>query len=227
MEHIKMDCLENDNNLWWYEAKNKTIDYILHNIKKEYPKILSVGCGTAEEVITLEKYGEVTCIDKNSDDPEVIREDITNNTQADEEYDLVVCLDVLEHIKDDQKAISEMARITKTGGILILSVPMHPKLYGAHDRALKHYRRYTTHRLRRLLEKVYYIEFMSYWNVMLFPVLAVKKLLQKKGNKVDSPRLPYYLQLILYRILVFEGWLISKGWEHDIGMSMIILGTKR
>jgi SAM-dependent methyltransferase len=49
--------------------------------------------------------------------------DITNINCADEMYDLVICYHVLEHIDDDKKAMKELYRILKPGGILLSQVP--------------------------------------------------------------------------------------------------------
>jgi len=41
----------------------------------------------------------------------------------DESFDKVLCLDVFEHVNDEKKTVSEIYRILKPGGVLVLSVP--------------------------------------------------------------------------------------------------------
>lgn len=57
--------------------------------------------------------------------------------------DSCVCLNVLEHIADDRCALRRMASILQPGGAIVLLVPAFWALYGAIDRNLGHYRRYT------------------------------------------------------------------------------------
>lgn len=59
-----------------------------------------------------------------------------------EEFDTVICLNVIEHLKDDEGALRNIrTRMTKFGRAIIL-VPNGPGLYGSLDRVLGHYRRY-------------------------------------------------------------------------------------
>ncbi|HUK14242.1 MAG TPA: class I SAM-dependent methyltransferase, partial [Thermoanaerobaculaceae bacterium] len=68
-------------------------------------------------------------------------------------FDVVICLNVLEHIADDTAALGQIARWLRPGGKLLLQVPAHPALFGAVDRALGHFRRYTRRDLSALLRR--------------------------------------------------------------------------
>lgn len=52
---------------------------------------------------------------------------ITELPFRDGSYDLVICSDVIEHIKDDAKAVSELARVLAQNGTLIVTVPYDSK----------------------------------------------------------------------------------------------------
>lgn len=70
-----------------------------------------------------------------------------------EKYDLITCLNVLEHIEDDNKALRDMAEILRgQNGMLFLQVPAHMSLYGTMDKMAGHYRRYTRGEMRQKLE---------------------------------------------------------------------------
>lgn len=64
--------------------------------------------------------------------------------------DSCVCLNVLEHIQDDRKALSNMGSILGPGGVIVLLVPAFAGLYGPIDKNLGHYRRYSRRSLREL-----------------------------------------------------------------------------
>jgi SAM-dependent methyltransferase len=69
-------------------------------------------------------------------------------------FDTVVCLNVLEHIEDDDFALRQMRDALRAGGRLALLVPAHQMLYGEFDRALGHFRRYEKRELASKLERV-------------------------------------------------------------------------
>ena len=67
--------------------------------------------------------------------------------------DTITCLNVLEHIPDDGRAIETFARILQPRrGRLILVVPAHRALYGSMDRLADHLRRYSRAGLLRLVQ---------------------------------------------------------------------------
>jgi 2-polyprenyl-3-methyl-5-hydroxy-6-metoxy-1,4-benzoquinol methylase len=66
--------------------------------------------------------------------------------------DSCVCLNVLEHIKDDREALRRMAEVIEPGGVVILIVPAFPSLYGPIDELLGHHRRYTRAGIRKLAD---------------------------------------------------------------------------
>lgn len=68
-------------------------------------------------------------------------------------FDTVICINVLEHIADDKKAIERFSQVLEPGGKLVLLVPAHPMLYGRYDAVDGHYRRYSKRGLRKLIEQ--------------------------------------------------------------------------
>ncbi len=68
-------------------------------------------------------------------------------------FDIVIALNVIEHIKDDQTAIENAKTLLRIGGKLVVLVPAIPGLYNSLDRHLGHFRRYTKIELRDLIEK--------------------------------------------------------------------------
>lgn len=68
------------------------------------------------------------------------------------EFDTVVCLNVLEHIENDEAALQRLHGILAPGGKLVLFVPADQKLFGTMDTQVGHYRRYSLDSIRRVME---------------------------------------------------------------------------
>ena len=64
--------------------------------------------------------------------------------------DLVGSFDVLEHVRDDTRALREQRRIAAETATLVAAVPADPRLWSAHDEAVGHQRRYTDASFARL-----------------------------------------------------------------------------
>jgi SAM-dependent methyltransferase len=66
-------------------------------------------------------------------------------------FDLVCALDVIEHIDDDNGMVSELSRVTRPGGTLLVSAPLHPSRWTPFDEIVGHRRRYEPPRLLEIL----------------------------------------------------------------------------
>jgi 2-polyprenyl-3-methyl-5-hydroxy-6-metoxy-1,4-benzoquinol methylase len=81
--------------------------------------------------------------------------------------DNIVNMDCLEHIEDDHAAFAGLVSAVRPGGKLIVTVPAMPSLFGAKDRAIGHYRRYTPERLNALAaEHPLRVDELKYWNLL-------------------------------------------------------------
>ncbi len=163
-KHAGHATLESMSQAQWYNrwTLNKFNQYLTGDI-------LEVGCGIGNFTTALLAYGNVWAFDI-----EQRYKDLTDKrTRAKakvglgniesgkyffrkKSFDAIVCLNVLEHIKSDMKALKNMHSLTKPGGHLILLVPTHTWLYGSIDKALGHYRRYDKKSLNRKLKTVGY-----------------------------------------------------------------------
>jgi SAM-dependent methyltransferase len=95
--------------------------------------------------------------------------------------DVLVALNVLEHIKDDVAAARHIRRILRPGGMAYIELPACPSLFDVHDRVLMHHRRYTLAGASRLFREAgFRIERASHLGAFVWPVFAVKKMLGKR-----------------------------------------------
>lgn len=156
------DTLESMSQAVWYNQWTvKKFDKFLKG------KILEVGCGIGNFTRILTKYGEVFAIDINKSYVEqalkkvgvrarVEVRDIENGKDFfdGQKFDTVICLNVLEHIKDDMKALENMYSLLKKSGFLILLVPAHDFLFGEIDKSIGHYRRYNKQQLYKTMMNI-------------------------------------------------------------------------
>lgn len=73
---------------------------------------------------------------------QVVLSRISSLPFADGAFDLVCAMDVIEHVDDDNAALWELSRVTKRGGTLMVSAPLHPSRWTAFDDFVGHKRRY-------------------------------------------------------------------------------------
>jgi len=76
---------------------------------------------------------------------------VTSLPFASEAFDLVCALDIIEHVDDEDAALSEISRVAKEGAILLVSVPLHPTRWTSFDDFVGHRRRYEPERLWKKL----------------------------------------------------------------------------
>jgi SAM-dependent methyltransferase len=103
-------------------------------------------------------------------------------------FERVLCLDVLEHIEDDTSALAELRDVLADGGQILLSVPAMRWLYGARDRQIGHYRRYSPADVRALAGRAgLRLQALRYWNALgVLPYAFYEKILHQPIN--DSLR---------------------------------------
>lgn len=147
----------------WYN--NWLFSYLLPNITGN---ILEVGCGIGNFTDLLTRCGKVWAIDPNLDYINELKKAKTKglnvgygNIEKGEyffsntkKFDTIVCLNVLEHVKNDKGALNNMFDLLAPSGKLVLLVPAHNNLYSNFDKNLGHYRRYSTLEVRQILQKL-------------------------------------------------------------------------
>jgi SAM-dependent methyltransferase len=117
------------------------------------PEVLNGGAGQGTLTQKLAELGfDVTSTDVSPEAVQLLRArapgltveaDLTSLPFDDASFDGVVLGEVLEHIEDDRRALAEVARVLRQEGVLALSVPANPRLYGPSDVWAGHVRRYT------------------------------------------------------------------------------------
>lgn len=127
--------------------------------------ILEVGAGIGNFTSKLYKYGKVTAIDYDPNYKNANYGDIEKGNYffGKKSFDTIVCMNVLEHIKDDNQALKNMYDLLNKNGKLILLVPAHPWAFGKMDAELGHFRRYSKNEVTSLLIANHYSLIASHY----------------------------------------------------------------
>jgi SAM-dependent methyltransferase len=143
--------------------------------------------------------------------------------------DLVLALDVLEHLDDDFGALAEFHRAVRPGGRLIVTVPALPWLWGPHDEVNQHKRRYRRPELReRLVETGWIVDRLTFFNAFLLPLGAIERLVSRHFRTRASIGLrvpPPVLNISLLRVLSAEAGMLRRS-DLPIGMSLLGVATR-
>ena len=134
-------------------------------------------------------------------------------------FDSIFALNVVEHISDDDLAISNSKKLLKTGGNLIILVPAYQSLYNKFDKELEHYRRYTKKKLTGLMGKHLEIIHSQYFNFAGIFGWFLSGSLMKKQTIPGG-------QMKLYNKLVPVFKVADKVMFNQMGLSVIAVGKK-
>ena len=146
---------------WWWRARRAVIERAVRRLAVNSPldNILDIGCGDGLFFHFLEQFGNVRGIESDSrivSDPTWNQQiEITNFDESyscEERFNLILMLDVLEHIEDDRGAVRKLFELLAPGGHVVLTVPAISSLWSQHDVVNGHFRRYLLKKLVDLLE---------------------------------------------------------------------------
>lgn len=184
---------------FWFVGREEIclslIDTIMHNSIK---RILDYGCGTGQLLEKLQKTykeKEIYGIDISDKALDYCRRkglsNVFNLKEVEPQanfFDLVICLDVLEHVRQDVKLLIQIRKLLRNGGQVLITVPAYEFLWSGEDYVSSHVRRYTRRILHdKIIQARFQISKISYFNTFLFlPLLFVLL-----GKRVFYPKTMY------------------------------------
>lgn len=135
-----------------------------------------------------------------------------NDQVAAERLDTVICLNVLEHVRDDMLSLATVYRLLQPGGRLVLLVPALPALFGTLDRALGHFRRYTPAELRHIFTATgFHTRHMEYFNLAGVPGWWFTGRVLKRDLIPAGPLRLYDALVPLFRLERVLPWRIGQS----------------
>jgi SAM-dependent methyltransferase len=226
---------------WWYTARRSILERVLERVYAEgAPKgtLYDLGCGVGANLPVLEKFGPTMGVDMSAEAVEFCRRRGRNNvSQAnlntlqgipDNSGSVVVLADVIEHIDDEGPCLASAYRALAPGGALIVTVPAYMFLWGPSDDLNHHKRRYTAGRLRRVIEPAFRIEHLTYFNTLLFGLVAAGRMgeiiFKRSGD--DTAKLPPpALNRVLAGIFGLEAGVVPRR-SLPFGVSLLCVARK-
>jgi SAM-dependent methyltransferase len=238
-EHIR--AVEADH--WWYQGRRAIVfgwaEDALAGLTA--PRVLDVGCGTGYNLGALRQRGNARAVGLDFA-PEALRfcreRGLDRLVCADGarlpfrpgSFDVVMALDMIEHLRDDGAALAGFADVLAPGGHLVLFVPAFRFLWSWQDEVSHHFRRYTR---RELQEKVvaagFEIRKLSYANSLLFPVVwggrLVLKLLGRQRGTSENDLHPGWSNGVLGRVFGAEAGIL-RCIDFPIGVSLLCIARR-
>jgi SAM-dependent methyltransferase len=227
--------LASDEQHWWYRGRRRVVRAELDRLRLGHgARLLDAGCGSGRTLDELTDYGQAWGVDisplaveaaHRRGHPQVRVGPIEQLPFGDERFDAVTCLDVIEHTPDDRASLAELRRVTRPGGLLLVTVPAYQALWSRHDEANQHYRRYRRRDLRAAAADAGWdVVTDTYFNSLLLAPAAVVRIAQRHrraqaGSDLDMT--PTRLNGLLELPLRLEARLLSVGARLPFGLSLL------
>jgi SAM-dependent methyltransferase len=234
------------NTYWWLAGKYRIVRDVLERhltpTRGREALLLDLGCGPGNLLDLLAPYGKSYGSDFSQDalrfcferaHTRLFRADFQALPLPGESFDVVTCVDVLEHLADDARALRELHRVLRPSGLLVLTVPAFQVLWGDHDELYGHHRRYRARELRARLERAgLSVLKLTYLEPLFFVPLWIyrrwKRLLPRSGGlakRDDFVDLPAALNRLLGAVIAAERFGI-RHLDFPFGVTLLAVARK-
>jgi SAM-dependent methyltransferase len=227
---------------WWFTARHAIIQSLLRRSVRascDRPRIADLGCGCGKLLSLLAADYDIIGLDGSPLAVAFCGErgvavqlgDLgTAMPWAGNSFDAVLLLDVLEHLDDDQQAVTAAADLLRPGGTMICTVPAYPWLWTKRDERHHHRRRYTKSQFRRLFQSLSLrCELLSHFNAWLFPLAVMqrlsRRLLRTSETATDLQIPPKPVNALLRAVFASERHVLGRL-PLPFGLSLIAVVRK-
>ena len=228
---------EHDATHWWYRARRDVLAALIRRKVNLPPaaRILEIGCGTGHNLGMLSAFGHVDAIEIDDHSRGIAAKRLGRDVGAsplpeltgvaDQTYDMIAILDVLEHVDDDRAALTAIAQRLRPGGTILITVPQYPWMWSGHDVANHHFRRYTKATLRKTIADTgLTLTLLQSFNSLLFPLAAADRIMARLTGRTGSddalPAAP--INMLFEKIFGLERYLVGRV-PMPPGVSLVAL----
>ena len=227
---------------FWFRVRNQLIQWALGNYFRDAKSFFEVGCGTGFVLAGIrERFPGTRLVGSDifTDGLAFAKARLpgvdlyqmdARSIPFEAEFDVAGAFDVLEHLVEDNTALTQMFNAVRPGGGLLVTVPQQRHLWSASDEHAMHQRRYSRGELRRKVETAgFQIERITSFNSLLFPLMVWSRMRQKRDQNLQRWReleISAPLNKTLESILKLERLLIEKGVSFPVGGSLLLIGRR-
>lgn len=251
-EDLYRDLYVKEQDYWWHIGKRAIVysllDRYLHRGKDAGARrALDLGCGTGLNLDHISRYAQPVGTDFSEEALHFCRQrghellckaDAAELPFPDSQFDIITALDVIEHLDDDLAALTDLRRVMRPGGLLIISVPAYRFLWTYWDDILGHRNRYTTNSMRAVVEAAgLRVRKVSYSNTLILAPVAAIRLLkslmhkaaevrnQSSNPETDFMPVPAWLNSILIKYYQWEAQIIRRR-ALPFGLSVVCVAQR-
>ncbi len=222
---VTLEVLKGANryNEWIYENLKPHVKFPAIEVGAGIGNISSYFAKDGNLVLTDIDEGLVSHLEKKFKDNQIYRLDISKDPPKKllNKFNSVICVNVLEHIEEDEKALRNIKKILKNDGKLVLLVPANKWAFNTLDKELGHFRRYGKEELTKKIEKTgLHLENISLFNALGLVTWVVRNYL--KGQEIQLTQ----KQVAAFDLVVPVVKKIEKKFPMPIGISLIAVAKK-
>jgi len=222
-------------------VRNYLVLKLIKKYSKEYgiKRVCEIGCGTGSLSAELGKLGmEVDASDLDKNAVELAKKFNSHKNvsyspknaialKSSRKYDMVIAIEVIEHIKEDRKALLKINKALKANGLLVVTAPIHEKYRKDFDNRSGHVRRYGPEELIRkiknagfdvIYERRFNFPLLWLWYFFVYLPYSDKKEKQMKASKSPVKKLPAWIGIfkIINKLFLIDLLFDSKEFSTEM-----------
>jgi SAM-dependent methyltransferase len=238
-DHLQ-DLIALEESYWWHLAKRRLVVDLLRELAPPPGRLVEGGIGSARNLVEFEQLGyRVIGLDtlapavayaRGRGLADVYQHDLAKPWPVDpRSVRAVVLLDVLEHSEDPIAVLRNARDVLEPEGVVVVTVPAYPSLYGDWDKMLGHHRRYTRKALRsQACAAELNVRRVTSWNSFALPaalpVRAIQRFKKGQGGS-EFPRVSPLVNGVLLRCAGAERWWLKRA-GVPFGLSIVGVLTR-
>lgn len=227
-----------ENHWWWRAREHYVLDVIAGLNLPQQAAIVDIGCGDGLFFGPLSKFGtpfgiepDETLLSQTPWRDHIYNVPFDQNFEVDQQFDLVLMLDVLEHLDDDKYALQKAANLLKPRGKILVTVPALMSVWTAHDAVNHHRCRYKKAELESLFRNtgltVTFCRYYFVWTYFPKLLLSFKERLFGASTSNTQTQIP---SKMVNTLITRVSYLEHRLFHHipiPFGTSLIAVGEQR